>query len=135
MATTFLSRWQKFHHGTPGRRFRDRYQANKRRRSEYPWIGRLVRTTLAVAAFAVGVVLMVMPGPAVLFFFIAGTLLASDSLTIARWLDLLEVKVRKAWHWGVAHWRKLPLYGKVLLCLVCAITSALCAYVTWKFVL
>lgn len=134
MATTLMSRWQKFHHGTPGRRFRDRYQANRRKIRSYPWIGRLVRTALAVAALAIGVVLMFIPGPAILFFFIAGTLLAADSLAIARILDVLELRLRKIWKWIVRHWKATPAYGKVMLAGALAASSLACAYAAYLFV-
>jgi hypothetical protein len=133
MVGTFKAHWQNFQDGTPGQRFRDRYRANKNRRGRFRLVGRLVRLLLALAATAVGVVLMFIPGPAVVFFFIAGTLLASDSLAIAKLLDRVEVRVRKICTWAMRHWRKLPLAGKVAVVAVMAASSAICTYIAYRF--
>jgi hypothetical protein len=56
-----------------------------------------LRPIFALLAFAVGVVLAFIPGPAVVFFGIAAALLASESMTVARALDRVEVWLRGAW--------------------------------------
>jgi hypothetical protein len=76
---------------------------------------RLFRLLAALGCIAVGIVLTVVPGPAILFFLIAGSLLSTESLFVARWLDWSEVKLRAAWSWSRRHWRKLPTGGKIAL--------------------
>jgi hypothetical protein len=71
-----------------------------------------VRVIVAVAALVIGVVLVLMPGPAVLFFLIAGMLLAAESCTVARLLDWGEVRGRRAGRWIQVRWRRLPKAGK-----------------------
>ena len=70
---------------------------------------------LALVLMVVGLVLTVMPGPAILFFLIAGGLLAAESRAVARWLDRGEVWLRTAWNWGQRHWWALPIWIKVAL--------------------
>ena len=67
---------------------------------------------LALACLAVGVVLVFIPGPAVLFFFIGGGLLAAESRVIAWGLDYSELKIRAMWTWIKRHWRELHVAGK-----------------------
>ncbi|MGH7335962.1 MAG: PGPGW domain-containing protein, partial [Myxococcota bacterium] len=50
---------------------------------------------IAIVCFAAGVVLVFIPGPAVLFFALGGALLATQSLWVARALDAIEVRGRK----------------------------------------
>ena len=52
----------------------------------------------AVLCFGVGVVLTVMPGPGFVFFAFAGALVATQSTTVARFLDSAEVRVRAVLH-------------------------------------
>lgn len=93
---------------------------------------RIVRLVLAFVAIAIGVVLMFIPGPAILFFLIAGSLLATESLAIARLLDGLEVKLRALWQWIKRRWRALPPVGKgIVALLLVTVTSASC-YVAWR---
>jgi hypothetical protein len=49
---------------------------------------------LALLSFAIGVVLAFIPGPAVVFFALSATLLATQSLRVARILDRTEVWLR-----------------------------------------
>jgi len=47
-------------------------------------------------SLAIGVVLVFIPGPAILFFLIAGGLFAMQSLWVARALDWSELRIRAA---------------------------------------
>lgn len=96
MSTPIQAQWQTLKRSRPGRRFRDRYEASRRGASRGTFVQRVVRVTLAAAAIAIGVVLVFMPGPAVLFFALAGALLASESRSVARFMDWCEMKLRAA---------------------------------------
>lgn len=99
----------------PGRRFRNRYRSHRRSRSSKSLWRRLQRILLAVVALAIGVVLVFIPGPAILFFFMAGALLASDWLWMARTLDWLEVRLRAGWRRAQRWWKRLPWAGRIAL--------------------
>ena len=111
--------------GRAGRRFQDRYEAARAARKDARWTRRVLRVfrlLLAVAAIVVGLFLTVLPGPAILFFFIAGGLLASESLRLARGLDWSEVKLRAGWAWV----QQLSWTGKAaLIGLVAAFSAGL----------
>lgn len=115
MATATLKRqFHQLQRGRPGRRFQARYESAKKSRHGHNTTGRIVRLVLGFAALAVGLILMVIPGPGLPFVFIGGGLLATESLWVARAMDWLEVHFRKIWNWAHGHWEKLPLWGKVV---------------------
>lgn len=98
MSTAIQAQWQTLKRGRPGRRFCDRYEASRRATRRSTLVQRVLRMTLAAVAIVIGVVLVFVPGPAVLFFAIAGALLASESRSVARFMDWCEVTLRDAWN-------------------------------------
>lgn len=113
MRASISRTWKKLNQGRPGHRFRERYRRNQKAGKSRNWLKRLVRFVAAAAAFAIGVVLVFIPGPAIVFFLIAGALLASDWLWVARFLDWSEVRLRAAWRRLHKFWRGLPVAGRV----------------------
>jgi hypothetical protein len=108
--------------GRPGHRFQARF--DRRTRKDASVLAHAVNITLALASFAVGVVLVVLPGPAILFFFISATLLATESRVIAALLDRLELKLRAGFGWSRRAWAKLALGGKFACCGIAAAMGA-----------
>jgi hypothetical protein len=82
--------------GRPGERFRNRYHQHQKSKDRGLG-GMILRMLLAGVALVVGFILVFIPGPAVVFFLIAGALLATDWLAMARLLDWGEVHVRRIW--------------------------------------
>ena len=111
MLPAFQKSWKDLTHGKPGHRFQRRYENKKRSGGKNSW-QRVMNFILALACLAVGVVLVFIPGPAVLFFFIGGGLLAAESRVIAWGLDYSELKIRAMWTWIKRHWRELHVAGK-----------------------
>ncbi|HYC69797.1 MAG TPA: hypothetical protein VEB66_01235 [Opitutaceae bacterium] len=120
--------WREFTRGTPGRRFRDRYERNHRRSPKRRWLARAVRLVAAAAAAAIAVPLTVLPGPAVLFLLAAAMLLATEWLWVARLLDWLEVRGRRGAALAARAWKRLPSAGRVALA---ALAVTLTAASTW----
>jgi hypothetical protein len=115
--TTLKQEWHLLKKGRAGHRFETRYESAKKARKNAEWsdqVGRIFRLFLALGLLAVGVVLVFIPGPAILFFFVGGGLLASESRFIARVLDWTEVKGRALWGWSKRHWKAAPTWGKVV---------------------
>lgn len=124
-------RWQALRRGRPGRRFQDRYTASRGADRGNFW-SRLARIGLAALAIAVGIVLVFIPGPAVLFFAIAGALLASESRMVARFMDWNEVWIRKAVTWVARQWARRSLPGKITVCVVTGAMAAGAAYAAYR---
>jgi hypothetical protein len=58
---------------------------------------RIIGIGLAIISTVIGVVLIFIPGPAFIFFIIAGALLASQWWALACLLDRVEVAGKRAW--------------------------------------
>jgi hypothetical protein len=84
-------KWREVKALPPGKRFQTVHEQQK---SGPAWIRPLLITG-ALISFAIGVVLAVIPGPAVVFFALAGALAACVSAWVARALDRTEVVVRR----------------------------------------
>ena len=132
MAASLISEWKTLKRGRPGHRFEDRYVALRRTKNRRTLIGRIARLVLAVAALAVGIVLMFIPGPAILFFLLAGGLLAAESRGVARGLDWSEVRIRRIAKWVLIRWRKLPLAGKIVVGAVVLAVGAAGSFVVYR---
>ena len=132
MAASLISEWKTLKRGRPGHRFEDRYVALRLSNFRRTLIGRIARLVLAVAALAVGIVLMFIPGPAILFFLLAGGLLAAESRGVARGLDWSEVRIRRIAKWVLIRWRKLPLAGKIVVGAVVLAVGAAGSFVVYR---
>ena len=87
-------------HGQPGRRFQERY-----RRMHAEGASAWKRCALFCAGIVltlVGVFFLAVPGPGIPILVIGLALIAQESVTLARWLDRTEVRLRRAWK----RWRK-----------------------------
>lgn len=119
--------------GRPGHRFQDRYERAKRERRKggSHW-RRIVTLTAGVLCLAIGLVLSVIPGPAIPFFFLAGGLFGTESRSIARLMDGIEVRARKLAAWAQRRWRPLPRAAKIALVILGACCSAGTAYLSYR---
>jgi len=123
--------------GRPGQRFKDRYAEARKSRADASWAQRArrgLRLLLALVAIVIAVMLMFIPGPAVLFYFFAGTLLASESLYVARLLDWIEVRLRASWKWGKGHWGRTPAWGRATLVTLVVCLSATSTYLSYRLI-
>jgi hypothetical protein len=119
--------------GRPGHRFQDRYERAKRKKGGSRF-RRVLNIALAVVLAAVGVVLVFIPGPAVVFFFLAGGFAASESRLVARAMDWLEVKVRAIVSWSRRRWTRMHRRGRAALIGAGACVSIAGSYAGWWLV-
>lgn len=135
MSNPLKKQWETLKRGRPGERFVARYDAGQKTKKDAGFgfkILRVVRILIALGAVVVGIILVFIPGPAILFFLIAGSLLAAESLTIARFLDWSELKLRVLFHWIARHWRKLHVAGKIAISSLAITGAGGCAYVAYQ---
>lgn len=135
MGHSIKQRWQALTAGKPGRRFEHRYEAAREARRDGSWghrLTRLLRLLVALAAFAVGLVLAFIPGPAIVFFLLAGSLLAAESRGLARLLDWTEVRLRALGRWGKAHWGRTPAWGRATLVTFVVCLGATSTYLSYR---
>lgn len=135
MFNPLKKQWQTLKRGRPGERFVKRYEAGKKAKKQ---VGagfkllRFARILVALGAVVVGIILVFIPGPAILFFLIAASLLAAESIAIARFLDWAEVKLRAAFSWLAHHWQRLHLAGKIGISALAASGAGGCAYAAYR---
>ena len=127
------AQWRALKGGTPGHRFQDHYVATRRAARPGRWGVRLLTIAAAVCCLAIGLVLAVMPGPAVLFFFLAGALLATESRRVARLMDWAEVRGRRAYRVLERRWRGLPRGARGLILATLGAAAGLALYLGWSW--
>ncbi|HVJ14902.1 MAG TPA: hypothetical protein VM686_05655 [Polyangiaceae bacterium] len=103
--------WNAFKSLPPGKRFQRRYQQHQRRPESKSVWRRVLWIGGALASFAVGVVLMFIPGPAVVFFGVSAALIANQSRWAARALDWLELRLRALYGQARDLWRESAVRG------------------------
>lgn len=82
-----------FWHDPPGHRFQGRYHA--RRNPDTPSLGRALRIVSGIVLIVVGTAFLVLPGPGIPPLILGAALIAGESLTVARWLDAVELRLRR----------------------------------------
>lgn len=103
-------RWRAFAALPSGERFA-RFHAQQK--DAPAWVKPLL-IVAAVASIAVGVVLVFIPGPAFVFFGLAGAMLATQSVHVARLLDRLEVVTRALLRRARTRWDALRRRGRTV---------------------
>lgn len=109
----FRDQWRELKRSRPGQRFQNRYHRARQNKSSAG--KRIAWIAAAVVCIAIGIVLMVIPGPAILFFLAAGGVLATESLAVARALDWSELRLRGLLNAGKRAWARLPAAGGIIL--------------------
>jgi hypothetical protein len=133
MATaSFKQHFLDIKRGRPGHRFQDRYQREKRSEHTRSAHGRVWKLGLGILSVVIGLVLCVIPGPGVPFIFLGGGLLAAESLIVARFMDALEVRLRKIAQWALRRWKPLPLWAKAIVGALIVAGGAGSSYVFYR---
>jgi len=106
MLTRVKSDLKKMKNDRSGERFKNEHKRAKASGFTGGWM-RVIFIALALLSFAIGVVLVFIPGPAFVFFILSGALVASQWWTAARLLDKNEVRLFRAWKWTKRKWKSL----------------------------
>jgi uncharacterized protein (TIGR02611 family) len=121
--------WREFRESKPGQRFKDRYR-RRRQHEQGHILWRIFLITLG-AVIALGSLLLApLPGPGWGTVFIGLMILAGELLPAARFLDWLEVWLRKFGRYVHEIWRS-SVWGKITVILVSALCVAAVAYVVY----
>lgn len=134
MFNRFKSQWAALKHSEPGHRFQDRYERNRKSRNGAKTLWRIVRIVIAAGFVVVGVLFMFIPGPAIAFYAVAGALLSTDSLPLAKSLDAIELRSRRIGRWVAAKWKPLPIAAKLTLGALGACGSVTSTWLFYRFV-
>jgi hypothetical protein len=113
LLTPAKERWQELKGSAPGERFKTAHANACRRRRTTPLWHRVVQLGLAVVALVLGVIFAFIPGPAFVFFALAGALLATESRAVAGALDWWELGLRAFGRWAQRQWKRMGLLGRI----------------------
>lgn len=94
MQVGLRQQWREFRRGPPGHRFQERFKRNQQARSDRSRLTRFLKPIAAILFLVAGVVFCLIPGPGLPLLLIGAGLLADVSLTAARVMDWLEVRIR-----------------------------------------
>lgn len=128
MLNAIKDEWHRFKSSEPGSRFIDYHHRVK----EASTASRLARIGLGLVLFAAGVIMLVVPGPGILFMVFGLACFGGESAWVAKGLDQLEVKARAGWRWCKAKWLGMPAVGKVLVVTVAMVIAAGAAYAMYR---
>lgn len=112
--------WRLLESGDPGDRFERFYRSQQKGRSP---LRRVVSIVIGLAIAAAGLILLPAPGPGMLVVAIGLGLLAREFLIVARTLDWIEPKVRKAIAEGGRLWRRSSPLGRAALLLAAVVIA------------
>jgi uncharacterized protein (TIGR02611 family) len=119
--------WREFTESKPGQRFEERYR--RRRQGEQGHIvWRIFLITLGAVIALGSLVLVPLPGPGWITVFVGLMILGGELLPAARFLDWLEIQLRKLWRLVRKVWRASFL-GKVAVVMVVGSCVAAIIYV------
>jgi uncharacterized protein (TIGR02611 family) len=121
--------WHEFRESKPGQRFKDRYH-RRRQHEQSHIVWRIILITLGSVIALGSLLLAPLPGPGWATVFIGLMILAGEVLPAARFLDWLEVWLRKLGRLVHNVWRASVL-GKVAVILVSVFCVAALAYVAY----
>jgi len=98
-------KWCELRNGRPGHRFQEGAKRSRRARACQSWAERFLPPMIGIILFAGGIILCFMPGPGIPLLILGAAMLAERSITIARLLDWLEVRLRRVINRGRTWWR------------------------------
>jgi hypothetical protein len=98
--------WADLKRGTPGSRFEDQYDEQRKDKKKGA-IGRVLRIIGGLVLIPVGVFFLAVPGPGLLVIAVGAVLIAREFKFAARFLDTVEVQTRRALKWVQGRWRRL----------------------------
>jgi uncharacterized protein (TIGR02611 family) len=121
--------WREFTESKPGQRFKDRYR-RRRQDEQVHIVWRIFLITLGAVIALGSLVLAPLPGPGWATVFVGLMILAGELLPAARFLDGLEIWLRKLGRYIHEVWQA-SVWGKITVILVATLGVAAVAYVLY----
>jgi uncharacterized protein (TIGR02611 family) len=119
--------WREFRESEPGERFKERYRRRQEtERGHILW--RIFLITLGTIITVGSLILAPLPGPGWATVFVGLMILGGELLPAARFLDWLEVRLRRLWQLVHKVWRASFL-GKVAVIVLAVLCAAVIVYV------
>jgi uncharacterized protein (TIGR02611 family) len=123
--------WRRFKAGNPGQRFQQEFR--RRHSAGRSPIQKALLIVGGLLLMAAGFLLLFIPGPGLVLFFVGGFLIAQQSLVAARMLDWSEIRLRKLLAWSLRAWRHSSTALKLLLVVVAVVVLGAVGLGVFKF--
>ena len=120
--------WRLFTSSRPGDRFQVRYYYHRQSRHGRSSLSRIFNIVVGSALVIFSVFFGWAPGPGTLTLVIGLSMLGSEFLVVARFLDWAEVRLRKLARWARNVWESAPTAGKALIFLAIVACVAALGY-------
>jgi uncharacterized protein (TIGR02611 family) len=124
MLASVKKHWHELKRSRPGHRFQERYERRKKEHhGSFHWARwlNIIGGTLVILA---GVFMLAVPGPGMLVAVVGLSMLGSEFLTLARFLDWSEVKLRKMFSWARRWWKGAGWAMRTSLILLACLVAA-----------
>jgi hypothetical protein len=125
--------WRAFEKAPAGKRFVRRYESRKLETGSR-W-KRLVAIALGLALIAAGAIMLVIPGPGILFVGFGGALIAREFRWAAVALDGAEVRLRKLAGFAKRFWKGASLALRAAVVAGAAVLAGGAGYLAWNWFL
>jgi hypothetical protein len=125
--------WRHFKHGESGQRFKDRYYLSQRRNRGRFIIWRVFNIGAGSGIALGGLLMVIAPGPGWLAIILGLGMLSDELFPVARFMDWIEVRLRKLVRWVRAAWNNTPVVGKALILLAILTVVAASVYGAYYF--
>ncbi len=129
----FRERWEQFKEGRPGRRFEERYHRRHEAGDVRFGPARLLYIAAGVLVMLAGVVMLPAPGPGMAVIVVGLSLLGSEFLAIARFMDWGEVRLWRGFGWTRRTWRRASLPARIGLALLALVVAVALGYGLYRF--
>ena len=125
--------WRHLKHGKSGQRFKDRYYLSQRRNRGRFTFWRVFNIGVGSGITLGGLLMVIAPGPGWLAIFLGLGMLGGELLPVARFLDWVEVRLRKLVRWIRETWNNTPVVGKAVILLAILTIVAASVYSAYYF--
>lgn len=99
--------WEAFKASPPGKRFQDVHKRRAQEGGSSSTARRILLLCVGLVLTAAGIFFLFVPGPGTIMLFIGVSLIAGQSLLVARSVDRMEVLLRPSFLWLCGRWRAL----------------------------
>lgn len=125
--------WRLFKESEPGRRFQDRYYRRQREGNGGLNPRKVLNIAIGGLLILAGAFMVLAPGPGWVTFFVGFWMIGGESRPAARFLDRIEVALRKLARWARDAWTRSPVAVKVLICALILLCAAAVGYGIYYF--
>jgi hypothetical protein len=97
-------RWHHFSEAPPGQRFKEHFHQRQQQRPS-ALHNKILAFGGGILLIGLGLIMLIAPGPGILVVGIGAALIAQESLTAARMLDWLDIRIQPLIAWLAQLWR------------------------------